>query len=68
METILRKLPLEKMEAHINKDSAVLLPLIRKWQNEGILCNKDPEVIASVIRTLFLLPLHKKEIGESVYH
>jgi AcrR family transcriptional regulator len=67
MEALLRKLPPEKLDSHIKQDSADLLPLINKWQQEGILLKRNPEVIAGILRSLFVLPLHQKEIGEAVY-
>jgi AcrR family transcriptional regulator len=67
MQTLLRKLPIAKMEAHIRNDSASLLPVITKWQKEGLLRKKDPEVIAAILRSIFLLSLHKREIGETIY-
>lgn len=68
MEAILRKLPKEALEEHFQKDSDSLLPLIHKWQNEGIILQKDPDVIAGIFRSLFLLTLHKEQIGAAVYH
>ena len=67
MEAIVRKLPKHRLEEHFKKDSNVLLPIIQKWQQEGIILNKNPEVISGLLRSLFVLTLHKKEIGESVY-
>jgi AcrR family transcriptional regulator len=67
MDALLRKLPPEKLEEHFNQDSAALLPLIKQWQKEGVLLEENPEVIAGVLRSLFMLTIHQKEIGESVY-
>ena len=66
-ELLLRKLPREKIENHIQNDSDLLSPLVEWWQKEGIMIEKDPKVISGVIRSLFLITLHKKEIGEEVY-
>jgi len=67
METLIRKLPKEKIESHINKDTTILLPIIQRWKSEGILRKVEPETILGIIRSLFMLYLHKKEIGETVY-
>ncbi|QQK75431.1 TetR/AcrR family transcriptional regulator [Salicibibacter cibarius] len=67
MEALLRKLPPEKLVEHYNNDSAALFPLIEKWQKEGVLLEANPEIIAAMLRSLFLLTLHKKEIGVEVY-
>ncbi|ASA21505.1 TetR/AcrR family transcriptional regulator [Paenibacillus donghaensis] len=67
-EAILRKLPPERLERNYNEDQDILLPFIQKWQTAGVLTKKSsPELIVSMIRSLFLLSLHKREIGEAVY-
>lgn len=66
-EELLRKLPQERIDQHIEKDSDLLAPLIRHWQSEGYLIEKDPNVITGVLRSFFTTSLHKKEIGEDVY-
>lgn len=67
MDILVRKLSDEKLERHFNKDKEDLLPLIIKWQQKGILRADNPEIITGLIRSLLLLSLHKKEIGEKVY-
>jgi len=49
------------------RDTEVLEPLIKHWQNAGYMVKGSPEVIAGVIRSLFLLPLHYREIGEDLF-
>jgi len=67
-ELLVRKLPREKIEDHINRDSVSLLPLIRQWQAKGVLKQENPKAIVGVIRSLFLISLHKREIGEEEYN
>ncbi|MCJ8012273.1 hypothetical protein MUG84_11065 [Paenibacillus sp. KQZ6P-2] len=43
------------------------IPLIERWQKEGLIVQKSPEVISGVFHSLFVLTLHKKDIGESDY-
>ncbi len=64
---LLRKLPPEKLQAHINKDTTALLPLILEGQRQGVIISKKPEVITGTLRALFTITLHRKEIGEDVY-
>lgn len=64
---LLRKLPEEKIKEHIMKDSSILIPLIEEWQRAGIMLKRDPEVIASLLRALFTITLHKKEIGLEIF-
>ncbi len=66
-EQLMRKLPQEKLDAHLNRDSDMLLPLIKELQDNGRMMKKDPEIISGMLRSLFLMPLHRKEIGESIF-
>ena len=68
MESILRKLSDEKIESHLHKDSADLLPLILRWQEKGILRNEEPEVIISLINSIFIFALNNKVIEDALYH
>lgn len=67
MEILLKKLPPESLEKHFKNDADSLLPLLEKWKSEGIILEVNPEIIAGVLRSLFVLTLHQKEIGEEVY-
>lgn len=67
-EALLRKVPPERLERNYNEDQDILLPFIRQWQAEGgLLTTSSPELIVSMIRSLFLLSLHRREIGEAIY-
>lgn len=66
-EALIRKLPSERLERNFNQDQDMLYPFIQKWQTAGLLRTKSPELIISMIRSLILLSLHKREIGDSVY-
>lgn len=66
-DTLLRKLPKEKLEAHFNKDSDTVALVTSKWKQAGILREIDDAVMAGLLRALFTMSLHKQEIGESVY-
>lgn len=67
-DVLVRKLPEEKIEEHIEKDFAETTPLIRKWQGEGILKEVKPEAITGLLHALFFITLHKGDICESVYN
>ncbi|MFD1737981.1 TetR/AcrR family transcriptional regulator [Bacillus salitolerans] len=66
-EQMVRKLPAEKVEQHIQNDGFLLTPLIEKWQSEGRVIKQDPHVIGAMFRAFILLALHKKEIGEEIF-
>jgi AcrR family transcriptional regulator len=67
METLLRKLPEEKLQANFIDDAGDLLPLIERGWREGWMAERDPEAIVSVIRSLVLLSLQRQQIGEARY-
>lgn len=65
-EKMVRKLPAEKVNEHLNSDLSRFLPLIIQLQGEGKMIKADPKIILGVFRALFALPLFKKEIGEDI--
>lgn len=67
LEMVMRKLPKEKLEQNFTRDADVLLPSIRMWQDQGLIVQSDSETIVSMIRALFMLNLHRKEIGEAQF-
>lgn len=67
-DVLVRKLPEKKIEEHIEMDFAEITPLIQEWQDEGILKEVKPEAITGLLHALFLITLHKDEIGESIYN
>ncbi|WP_099156921.1 TetR/AcrR family transcriptional regulator [Virgibacillus ndiopensis] len=66
-DILLRKLPKEKLEAHLENDSDTLAQITSKWKDLGILRKVDEDVLAGLFRALFTMSLHKNEIGENVY-
>ncbi len=66
-ELLIRKLPEEKLQNHKDNDGNDLAPLIELWKSQGKIRNYDLEAITGVIRSLFILAIHKKEIGSDVY-
>lgn len=67
LEKLMKRLPPEMLEKHFSNDSDVFVTFIEKWKKDGIILKEKPEVIAGMIRSLFLLTFHRKEIGEQVY-
>lgn len=68
MEAILKRLPADVLEEHFHHDTDSMLPFIEKLQEAGIALKKEPEMIGSLLRSLFVLTLHEKEIGTAMYH
>lgn len=67
MNTLVRNIPGEHFKEHTSGDAAFVRLIIGKLEEEGWTIEKKPEVIAGLFRSVFLLTLHKKEIGEKVY-
>lgn len=67
MELLFRKLPAEQVNKHLMEDTDFLLPLILKWQDNGLVINIKPDVIVGLLRAVLLLPFNKDIIGETVY-
>lgn len=67
MKKMMKKLPTETLDTHIQNDASTLKPLVELWKSEGIILKKSPEIIAGILRSLFVLTLNQKEIGEEVY-
>ncbi|WP_308634421.1 TetR/AcrR family transcriptional regulator [Paenibacillus silvisoli] len=67
MENLMRKLPDHKLEAHLRKDNDMLLPVIEKWKRDGVFLSVDSNIVAGVLRSLFLLATQRKQIG-AAYH
>lgn len=65
-EMLIRKLPKKMLAEHIQKDNAAAIAWITDWQQKGRLIERSPEVIVGVIRSLVLLSLRQKEIGEDL--
>lgn len=67
LQQILKKLPPETLEKHFNQDTDSLTLFIDQWKKEGITITQDPEIVAGIFRSLFLLTLHQQEIGANIY-
>ncbi|MHB1393263.1 MAG: TetR/AcrR family transcriptional regulator [Clostridia bacterium] len=66
-ELLVRKLPEERIAKHIENDFDILTPMITMWQEQGAVIDRKPEVIGGLLRAVFTLSLHKKEIGEDIF-
>lgn len=64
MESLVRKLPEEILAQHFQEDNSHLLPLLNSWHEKNLILDIKPELITSLVRSVFLMTLHRKEIGE----
>lgn len=67
-EVLFRKLPPQKVAKHQEEDAKLMMTLLTRWQKSGQLAvEARPEIIAGLFRSLFLLSLHRQEIGPDIY-
>jgi AcrR family transcriptional regulator len=64
---LVRKLPAERVQAHFNRDEKFFDDLIQLVKREGIMLKAAPRVSINLVVCLFLLSLHRSELGEDVY-
>lgn len=64
---LLRKLPAERLQAHMNQDNKFFDSLIKKVKREGIPLRVPPRVAMNLVLCLFLVSLHRQEFGEEAY-
>lgn len=67
LEQIVRRLPEEKISQHIARDEDTLAPLVKHWQEMGYIAAIPVNIISGAIRGLFMLSIHKKEIGMEIF-
>lgn len=62
LDMLLRKLPKERMEAHMERDAHALFPLLDEWEKKGVLKEANHDVIMSVIRAYYFALIHEQQI------
>ncbi|MGP4081711.1 TetR/AcrR family transcriptional regulator [Pseudalkalibacillus sp. R45] len=66
-QRLTKKLSTEKLKQHAENDVFALTPFLEKWRKQGNLKEERPEIITAILRSFFLMTLHKKEIGVDVF-
>jgi len=61
------KLSPERIEEHFRNDYQQSCAFIKYFQTNSNLIKADPKLIIGLLRGFFMLPMHKKEIGEEIY-
>jgi AcrR family transcriptional regulator len=64
---LLRKVPKSKMEKHLKEETSVLMDSIHSSQRDGLMITVEPRVLAGLFHGLFLLYLHKEDIGADIF-
>lgn len=66
-ELLLRRLPPERVAAHIAADEAFAERFAAAWAAQGAPLAAPPRLVAGLIRALFFVSMHAEEFGEEVY-
>lgn len=66
-EYLLRKLPPERVRAHLASDDIFIAELMEIWKSQGIEMNTMPDVVSGLMKALFFVSLHEAEFKEGIY-
>lgn len=66
-EYLARKLPAERIQAHVNQDNEFVNDFIKRIKREGVNVKASPRVVANLMKSLFFVSLHREDLGESDY-
>jgi len=64
---LVRKLPAEKVQHHVDRDKAFITNFCTKLAQEGIPMQAPPQVVANLVKSLFFIGLHRDDLGEGTY-
>lgn len=64
LELLMRKLPIEIVEKHLNDDNAMMEKLVELIPHAK---EKNMQYFSGAMRGIFLTMLHKREIGEEIF-
>lgn len=64
---LLRKLPAERVQAHMEQDARFINNFAEKLQREGIAMQTSPRVVANLMKSLFFVGLHREDLGADAY-
>jgi AcrR family transcriptional regulator len=62
-----RKLPAERVQAHIDKDKEFIDNFMTKFERDGISVQMPPRVVSNLIKSLFFISIHRYDLGEDDY-
>lgn len=64
---LVRKLPAERVQAHVDQDERFIENFQVKLAQEGIVMSAAPRVVANLIKSLFFVGLHREDLGDAAY-
>lgn len=66
-QKLLTKIPVSKMKRHLEDETSILTQSFYSYQREGMMVKVEPRVLAGLFHGLFLLYLHKEDIGNDIF-
>jgi AcrR family transcriptional regulator len=66
-EYLARKLPPERIQAHVHRDDEFVSDFIKRIKHEGVSVNASPRVVSNLMKSLFFVSLHRDELGKDTY-
>ena len=66
-EYLARKLPLHRIQAHVQRDDEFVEEFIKRIKKEGIAVKASPSVISNLMKSLFFVSLHRDDLGPAAY-
>jgi AcrR family transcriptional regulator len=66
-EYLARKLPPERIQAHVRQDNEFVSDFIKRIKREGITVKASPRVVSNLMKSLFFVGLHRNDLGTSAY-
>lgn len=67
METVLRKLPPEKLERHFADDADYFMPLLLHAQEQGWLIRENPKTIIQMLRSIIMQSLQRGQADDQLH-
>ena len=67
LENFSRYMTSEQFREHYHQNIWFIDELVKRWQDEGIIRQLDPEVISNLLGSTFYILLQKENLGEQMY-
>lgn len=64
---LVRTLPPETVQAHLDDDAAFAQTFVTHWRQAGVPISARPDVVSELIRALFFVSLHEAEFRAGVF-
>lgn len=62
-----RKIPAERVQAHVERDESFSREFVKKLRRDGITPQVPPGVVANLLKSLFFVGLHQEDLGAGAY-